>query len=57
MKMNVRPRFKEATFDNYRIENTSQKEIVGWLRNYAEKFDSRQHAGIILVGGMGTGKT
>lgn len=52
-------RFKNRTFENYRIFDEKQTKALGIARTYAENFEERfaQGSNLILAGKPGTGKT
>ena len=56
----IRPRFKNATFENFEATSESQKNVVKFLSGWAGKFHTGKRypdAGIIILGNYGTGKT
>lgn len=52
-------RFKDRTFENYRVENQYQQANKTAIQRYAKNFDEvlRNGAGLVLCGKPGTGKT
>ena len=57
-QINIGPRFKDSTFENYTPENDEAKKVLKFCTVYAEKFDKvlEKGAGILMVGSCGTGK-
>ena len=57
--LHVPGRYENATFNNYTAVNAGQKSALKACRNYAENFSelSKAGGGLLLVGGVGTGKT
>ena len=50
-----RPKFKGCSFENYKITNNRQMEIVETLKKYALNFNTTRPS-LILLGNTGTGK-
>jgi DNA replication protein DnaC len=50
-------RYKQSTFDNYKIYDDRQKEVVDKCKNYVNIIKNKnQGEGLFLVGNSGTGK-
>jgi DNA replication protein DnaC len=50
-------RFKNAAFSNYSTPTDGHKKAVQGCSEFANKMENREYANIILMGGVGTGKT
>ncbi|HET7674634.1 MAG TPA: ATP-binding protein [Gammaproteobacteria bacterium] len=55
----IAKRFASTTFDAYRAPTPKQAHVLEACRAYADEFEARREtgAGMILCGGVGTGKT
>lgn len=50
-------RFKDASFGNYSTPTDKHKKAVDDCAKFARKIERREYANLILMGGVGTGKT
>lgn len=55
--MNLRGRFRTATFDNFEASTAEQRAVLKACRDFADKFSSTQGDGLWLLGPPGTGKS
>lgn len=59
MKLNIPPRFENATFASYIANDEAQRAVLKTVQAYVDKWPSRREAGagLIFSGRPGTGKT
>ena len=55
--MNVRGRFRKATFETFEATSAEQRAVLAACMAFADEFDESQGHGLWLIGGVGTGKT
>ena len=52
-KKYIPPRFRDKTFDNFKVENEKQSIVLEKIRSFAE---NPSGTGLIMIGNVGTGK-
>jgi DNA replication protein DnaC len=55
--MNLRGRFRTATFDNFEASTAEQRAVAKACRDFADRFSRTQADGLWLLGPPGTGKS